>query len=129
MILKYFFSYCIILKKEFIMKKLKIVGTVFYSIITVPLLIILFTSIPSLAGPNDGWNALGGVILMVYTSLIAFALYLVPIILGIIGLCKNKKSQDQSKTKCNKIYFIFMIVLPVFTTLVNFFVYYILLLN
>ena len=106
------------------MKKLKIVGTVFYGIITLPLLAILLWSIPSLLGKDIGWNALGGVILMVYTSIIAFILYLVPIILGIVGLCKNKSVLELDQAKHNKRYFIFMIILPIFTTLLNFVTYY-----
>lgn len=108
------------------MKKLKIVGTVFYLITTVPLLIILFLSMPQLLGKDIGWNALGGVILMVYTSIIAFALYLIPIILGIIGLCKNKNVSEETPYKNNKLYFVLMIVLPIITTIINFISYYLL---
>lgn len=106
------------------MKKLKIVGTVFYGIITLPLLLVLFWSIPSLLGKDIGWNALGGVILMVYTSAIAFILYLTPIIIGIVGLCKNKNVLELEQAKRNKRHFVLMIILPILTTLLNFLSYY-----
>lgn len=108
------------------MKKLKIAGSIFYGIVTLPLLIILFSAMPQLLGEDIGWNALGGVILMVYTSIIALALYIIPITIGIIGLCKNKKVIDLLEAKRNKRYFVLMIVLPLLTTVINFTSYYLL---
>ncbi len=106
------------------MKRLKIIGAVFYTVVTLPLLAILFWSIPSLLGSDIGWNALGGVILMVYTSVIAFTLYLVPIIIGVVGLCKNKNVLEIEQAKRNKRHFVLMIILPILTTLLNFLTYY-----
>ena len=110
------------------MKKLKITSVIFYSIYTALLLIVYFSALPDLINSDDGWNALGGVILMIY-SLIGCAIYLVPIILSIIGLCKNKNLQNEVLAKKNARFFWIMIILPILTTALNFIAYMIVLKN
>ena len=111
------------------MKALKIISTIIYSVIAAFLIALFLIALPDIITNEDGWAALGGVILMVYTTIIGFAIYLVPIILSIVGLCKNKKVVDEISHKKNKRYFILMIILPIVTLISNFALYYIFLTN
>jgi hypothetical protein len=110
------------------MKALKIVSAIVYSIFTAFLVMIFLVALPDLITSEDGWAALGGVVLMVYTT-IGCLVYLAPIILSIVGLRKNKNVLEEKPHKKNKRYFVFMIVLPIVTTIINFLSYYIVLTN
>ena len=109
------------------LKGFKITGLVIYIIVTVILLLLLIPAIPDLISEEDGFAALGGVLLMVVSLCICIA-YIIPVILAIIGLIKTKKLEGDEKKK-NKIQFIILLVTPLLTTLFNFLAYFLLLTN
>lgn len=109
------------------LKGFKITSLVIYIIVTVILLLFLVPAIPDLISDEDGWAALGGVLLMVVSLCICIA-YIIPVILSIVGLVKTKQLEGEEKTK-NKIQFILLLIAPLLTTLFNFLAYFLLLTN
>lgn len=94
-------------KKSTALKVLKIVGTVFYVLITAALVALLITSFPK----DNGWDKLGFVLVVIVYSLIGLGAYLIPIVIGIIGAIKSRRREEVG----SMIYFIVMIILPLVT--------------
>lgn len=108
-------------KKKNAIKIFKIVGTIIYALTTIFLIIMLSTFISDMVANVDLWK-LGGAISMIIT-LIASIAYIIPIVLGIIGVSFSKRPEDRK----SKLYFIFMILVPVITAIVNLVTYLIIL--
>ena len=108
-------------KKKTTIKIFKIVGSIIYALATIFLIIMLSAVISDMNADKDLWE-LGGVLSMVIT-LVASLAYLIPIILGGIGIHISKKAED----KKSKLFCIFMIVVPFVTAIANFVTYLILL--
>lgn len=108
-------------KKKTAIKAFKIVGTIIYALATIFLIIMLSAVISDMRADKDLWE-LGGVISMVVT-LIASIAYILPIILGGIGIHFSKKLED----KKSRMFFIFMICVPIVTAIANFVTYLIVL--
>ena len=89
-------------------KVLKIIGTAVYAIVTIFLIVLLATYHP---GDDQSWAKLGFVLVVIVYSLVALAVYSIPIILGIVGAIISKKRQDKKSI----IYFVVMIFLPLVT--------------
>ena len=100
---------------------LKIVGTAIYTLITAILIVFIAEVFIDRAADEQLWE-LGGVLLMIVTLLISIA-YIVPIGTGIAGVVIS----NRIPSKKDKIFFIFMIVIPIVTAIANFATYLIIL--
>lgn len=109
-------------KKQKAVKIMKITGTIIYIAVTVFLLLALLITLPDIVGEKDFGQALGGVIMLVIT-LIASGVYIIPVIMGGVGIAISSKIQD----KKSKIYFVFMVLVPIITAIINFVTYFVLL--
>ncbi|MBO5357002.1 MAG: hypothetical protein J6A95_04465 [Clostridia bacterium] len=108
-------------KKTSAIKIFKIAGAIIYALTTIFLIIMLSAVMVDMRADKDLWE-LGGALSMVIT-LIASIAYIIPIILGGIGTVMSGKIGD----KKSKLYFIFMIFVPVVTAAANFVTYLIIL--
>lgn len=95
----------------------KIIGTIAYSLATIPFVIFIISMLVDLAGSEDGLGKGIGkalfIILVVSFAAICALIYLVPIILGIVGLIRTKKKLEKGKRTGNIVYFTLMISVPV----------------
>ena len=108
-------------RKQKTLKVLKTIGTVFYLLTTIFLIIMLASLISDYLAGNEHWK-LGGAFLLIITLAASIA-YIIPIILGGIGVFISARL----KNKRSKLYCIFMIFVPVITAIANFVTYLILL--
>lgn len=108
-------------KKAKAIKGLKIVGTIIYLLVTIFLIVMISSVLIDYFNGNEHWK-LGGVFLLAITVAASIA-YILPIILGGIGSIIASKAND----KRSKLYFVFMIFVPIFTAVANFVTYLILL--
>ncbi|MBO5313035.1 MAG: hypothetical protein J6B29_03620 [Clostridia bacterium] len=98
----------------------KIIGTVFYVVMTAILVWVFIDALPSNNPvPEDAvnLNGLGFVLVVIIFSAIGFFAYLVPTVLGIIGSIVTKAKYP---SKFNKIYFLVMSILPILTDVLFF---------
>lgn len=102
---------------------LKIIGTVIYVLITAFLMIMFFSVLKDKNENLNGW-ALGAAISLIITMIVSIG-YILPIGLGILGLIILKKIEK----KQSKAYFIFMIIVPLLTVVLNYLSYYFITLN
>lgn len=107
--------------KKIVLKAFKIIGAVIYALVTAFLIIMLISVYKDYKAQENLWE-LGGVFAFMFTS-IASVLYIVPVVLGGIGMFISSKIQD----KKSKIYFVFMIFVPVATAIANLVTYLVLL--
>ena len=108
-------------KKKTYIKTFKIIGTIIYALATIFLIIMLSAVISDMKADKDLWE-LGGAISMIVTLTASIA-YILPIILGGVGIHFSKKLED----KKSKLFFIFMICMPILTAIANFVTYLIIL--
>ena len=102
---------------------LKIIGTAIYVLITAFLIIMLVSVLGDKNENLNGW-ALGAAISLIITMIVSIG-YVLPIGLGIVGLIVLRKTEE----KKSKAYFIFMIIVPLLTVVLNYLSYYFITLN
>ncbi len=108
-------------RKQKAIKALKIIGAIIYLLTTIFLIIMLVSLLADYFEGNEHWK-LGGVFVFVIT-LAASCAYIIPIIMGGVGTAIAIKAKDRK----SKIYFLFMIFVPIITALANLITYMILL--
>lgn len=107
--------------KKTLIKAFKIAGTIIYALTTIFLIVMLTAVMIDMKADKDLWE-LGGAFSMVIT-LTASTAYVLPVVLGGIGTAISSKIQDRK----GKIFFIFMIFVPIITAIANFVTYLIIL--
>jgi len=108
-------------KRQKAIKILKIAGTIIYAATTAFLIIMFVAFLPDYIAQEKLWE-LGGIVMLIVTLSASIA-YIVPIALGGVGAVISSKIQDRK----SKIYFTFMIFVPIATAVANFVTYLILL--
>ncbi|MBO5338776.1 MAG: hypothetical protein J6A96_03655 [Clostridia bacterium] len=95
----------------------KIVGTVLYSLSTIPFVafaIIMLVEILNAKNNMDaGINKVVAIVGLLLGAIACAIFYLAPIILGIIGLIRTSKKLEKGKRAGNFVWFILMIAVPV----------------
>lgn len=95
---------------------LKVISTVFYSIITIAAfafnILLLVEAIATTNTVTEGWDGLGkaiGLAVIIYLTIIVGAvgviLYQIPTCLSIVGLCTSFKKTKRGEIRDGKIYF------------------------
>ena len=83
------------------MKALKIIGYTLYGLLSVVIVALLIWSAVGLATAEDGWAALGVVVLMIVSLYVSIG-YIIPIITSIIGLCRIRKIKRKNQLITNQ---------------------------
>ncbi|MBO5286928.1 MAG: hypothetical protein J6B34_02260 [Clostridia bacterium] len=97
-------------------KVLKFVGTIVYVAMTVFLVVALIYSIPRPDPDAEiDLSKLGYVLAVIIYSIVGFFVYLIPTILGIVGIFITRKKIPEEKKRSNAIYFTLMATLPLLT--------------
>ena len=108
-------------KKKKAIKAFKIVGSIIYILTTAFLIIMLSAVISDMKADKDLWE-LGGALSMAIT-LIASIAYIIPMVLGIIGVRFAKKLEMNG----SRVFCTLMIFVPLVTACANFVTYLIML--
>ena len=95
---------------------MKVVGTIVYLATTAVLAVVIALSFPE---DGKGLDVLAFLIVIIAYCLVGLLIYLVPMILGIVGIVLSKRIKDE-KERPSITYFAFMIALPILTVAILF---------